>query len=266
MKILKAIILAAGEGKRLRPLTKNNPKCLVDLFGKPLLEWQINLMKKCGIDDIIVVTGYKKEKLKNYPVKFLHNKKYAQTNMVETLFLASNEFESPLIVSYGDIIYEKNILESLLNSPDDISLVIDNQWKKYWEKRFNDPLSDAESLILQDNYITSLGQKVNSYQQICGQYIGLMKFQGSSIELIKKFYVQKRNESKKGKNPLNESLPFEKSYLTDFLNSLIKENVKIKAVKTNNGWLEIDTISDYELYNKLYKNDKLSDLINLSEC
>jgi choline kinase len=186
--------------------------------------------------------------------------------MVESLFLASEEFESPLIVSYGDIIYEKKVLKSLINSTYDISLVIDNKWKRYWEKRFDDPLSDAESLVLNNNRVMELGKQVNSYDKICGQYVGLMKFQGSAIELIKNHYLQKKTEAKNGINPLNNSLPFEKSYLTDFLNSMINENIEINAIPINNGWLELDTISDYKLYNELYEKDKLSTLIELDDC
>lgn len=263
---MKAIILAAGEGIRLRPLTADKPKCLVNLFGKTLLEWQINVMKQCGIDDIVIVTGYKSEKLQNFSEKIYHNQKYDTTNMVESLFLASEEFESPLIVSYGDIIYEKKVLKSLINSTYDISLVIDNKWKRYWEKRFDDPLSDAESLVLNNNRVMELGKQVNSYDKICGQYVGLMKFQGSAIELIKNHYLQKKTEAKNGINPLNNSLPFEKSYLTDFLNSMINENIEINAIPINNGWLELDTISDYKLYNELYEKDKLSTLIELDDC
>ncbi len=263
---MKAIILAAGEGTRLRPLTGEKPKCLVSLFGKTILEWQINVMKQCGIDEIVIITGYKSEKLQNFPAKIYYNKKYDSTNMVESLFLASEEFNSPLIVSYGDIIYEKKVLKSLIDSPYDISIVVDKKWERYWKKRFEDPLSDAESLILKNNQVLEVGKSVNSLDQICGQYIGLMKFQNSAIETIKNHYLQKKSEAKNGINPLNNLLPFEKSYLTDFLNSMIDENIQIHAIPINNGWLELDTISDYELYNELYKNDELSTLIELDDC
>lgn len=263
---MKAIILAAGEGTRLRPLTDDKPKCLVNLFGKSILERQIDVMKKCGIDEIIIITGYKSEKLQKFPVKIYHNKKYGSTNMLESLFLASGEFESPLIVSYGDIIYEKKILKSLIDSPDNISIVVDKKWKRYWEKRFKDPLSDAESLVLKNNQVMEVGKSVDSFDKICGQYIGLMKFQGSGIDIIKNHYFKKKSEAKNGINPLNNLLPFEKSYLTDFLNSMIVENVEINAIPINNGWLELDTISDYKLYRKLFKENTLSTLIELDDC
>ena len=260
---MNAIILAAGKGERLQPLTNDKPKCLIELFGKSLLEWQIEAFQRSGITDITIVSGYKSD-LINFPkTTILKNEKYDSTNMVETMFSAKEKILDSTIISYGDIIFEKNVLESLINSPNDISVIVDKQWKKLWEKRFEDPLSDAESLVIEDEHIIEIGQKVNSYEKICGQYIGLMKFQGSSIDLIKKHYDEAKNQATTGTNPLNNSLPFEKSYLTDFLYSLIRSGILIKAVPVNNGWLEIDTLSDLDLYEFLYKKGELTDFFDM---
>ena len=260
---MNAIILAAGKGERLQPLTNDKPKCLVELFGKSLLEWQIEAFQSSGITDITIVSGYKSD-LINFPeITILKNEKYESTNMVETLFSAKEKMLNSTIVSYGDIIFEKNVLESLINSPNDISVIVDKQWKRLWGKRFQDPLSDAESLIIEDGCIVEIGQKVNSYEKICGQYIGLMKFQGSGIDLIKRHYEEAKNQANTGTNPLNASLPFEKSYLTDFLYSLIRGGATIKAVPVNNGWLEIDTLSDLDLYEFLYKKGELADFLDM---
>ena len=262
---MNAIILAAGKGERLQPLTNNKPKCLVELFEKSLLEWQIKIFQNSGIPDITIVSGYKSD-LINFPkVTILKNEKYDSTNMVETLFCAKEKMLDSTIVSYGDIIFEKNVLESLINSPNDISVIVDKQWKRLWEKRFQDPLSDAESLIIEDGCIVEIGQKVNSYEKICGQYIGLMKFQGSGIDLIKRHYEEAKNQANTGTNPLNASLPFEKSYLTDFLYSLIRGGATIKAVPVNNGWLEVDTLSDLDLYEFLYKKGELVDFLDIQK-
>ena len=259
----RAIILAAGQGTRLRPLTNNKPKCLVLLQGKTFLERQVNVLKRAGVKDLLVVGGYREDLIKEAGFNCMVNPKYESTNMVETLFSAKEKMLDSTIVSYGDIIFEKNVLESLINSPNDISVIVDKQWKKLWGKRFQDPLSDAESLIIEDGCIVEIGQKVNSYEKICGQYIGLMKFQGSGIDLIKRHYEEAKNQANTGTNPLNASLPFEKSYLTDFLYSLIRGGATIKAVPVNNGWLEIDTLSDLDLYEFLYKKGELADFLDM---
>ena len=122
-------------------------------------------------------------------VNYFHNSNYDITNMVETLFCAMEKFNDTVIVSYGDIIFEKKVLTSLINSDEDYSVVIDKNWRKYWESRFTDPLIDAESLILDSmNNIIEIGQTTKNIDDIQGQYIGLMKFQGSGLKFLRNFY------------------------------------------------------------------------------
>ena len=261
---MKAIILAAGEGKRLRPLTNNTPKCLVNLFGKSLLQWQIETFRSCQIDDISVVTGYR-SKLVDLPgLKFFQNKKFETTNMVESLFCASQELSEQTIVSYGDIIFEKKVLDKLIQSKADFSVIVDKNWKRYWEIRFDNPLNDVESLKIDtDDNITSIGQKTQKIDEIEGQYIGLMKFQNAGLEKIKKFYEKTKSQSTNNSNPLNPLVSFQQSFMTDFLQGLINDGCKLKAVEIENGWLELDTINDYNKYTELYSKNKLSEFIDL---
>jgi choline kinase len=261
---MKVIILAAGRGSRLKPLTDDKPKCMVKLFGKSLLEWQIEKFRKIGIKDISVVTGYKKELISMDGIKIYHNKNFEKTNMIETLFCAEKEIDETVIVSYGDIIFQDDVVQKLIESKEDFSVVIDEEWKKYWDIRFDKPLDDAESLILDSkNFIKNIGQKTITLDEIQGQYIGLMMFKGNSIEIIKKFYEKMKKLSKINGNPLNSNLPFELSYMTDFLQGLVNENNKLKAILIKNGWLELDSIQDYEIYNKLYKEGNISNFINI---
>jgi|LWDU01.1.fsa_nt_gi choline kinase len=263
---MKAIILAAGQGQRLRPLTNDKPKCMVKLFAKSLLDWQIKNFYDSGISDISIVKGYKAETISIPNVNYFYNSKYKETNMVETLFCAENKLQDNVIISYGDIIYEKNILKKLMDDDNDMAVVIDKSWRKYWEMRFKNPLNDAESLILDDNeFIKNIGQPIKEISQIQGQYIGLMKFQNSGVEILKEFYKKVKNLSKLGVNPLNSSIPFQKSYMTDLIQGLIDEGCKIKSIPINNGWLELDSIDDYNLYNKKFNENTLSELIDLKK-
>ena len=85
---MKGIILAAGEGKRLRPLTNNIPKSMISFLGMTLLERQVDIMKKCQINDIVVVTGYKADQINIPEINYIKNENFHKTNMVETLFLS----------------------------------------------------------------------------------------------------------------------------------------------------------------------------------
>ena len=235
-----AIILAAGKGSRLYPLTKNIPKCLVKYKNKTILSYQLNVMKKLRLNKIYIVTGFQSKKIKIRNIIKKNNKEYKKTNMVYSLFTLKKLFngKEDLIISYGDIIYKEKILEKLIKSQNQISTIVDLGWFSYWKKRFKNPLSDAESLKLDKNeFITEVGKKVTSIKSIRGQYIGLTKFKKNKTKAILNIW-NKLKKSQTNKNKLNNM------YFTDFLNILIKNRIKIKAVKIKRGWLEFDNKKD----------------------
>ena len=266
MNNLKVIILAAGQGERLRPLTENIPKCMVNFLGKSILKRQIDIFRNLGINDISVVTGYCDDKVNLDNITKFKNKNFMTTNMVESLFTAEEKLNDSVIVSYGDIIFEPSIIQSLINSRHNISVIIDKNWKDLWNVRFENPLDDAESLVLDKNeLILELGQKVENIDNIQGQFIGLMKFQNDGIIDIVNFYKKMKLIANSSINPLNPNLPFEKSFMTDFLQGLIHNNQKLNAIIIKNGWLEIDSLKDYNLYQKMYSDKTLSKLISFEE-
>lgn len=239
---------------------------MVKLFDKTILKYQIDVFRSCGINDITVVTGYEADKIKIEGVNFLHNQNYDTTNMVETLFCAKEKLTENVIISYGDIIFEKQVLQKLINSKWDSSVIIDSQWKKYWQMRFENPLDDVESLRIDENgIITNIGMKVNSLEEIQGQYIGLMKFKNEGVKNLKKIYEEAKLKSVKGINLLNKNIPFKKSYMTDLIQAMINEGIKINAVKITNGWLELDSINDYNLYQEKNNEGTISELISLKQ-
>ena len=262
---MRAIILAAGPGIRLRSLTKKIPKCLLEFSGKTLLERLIQTFRNCGIDDIVVIRGYHGESI-NFPsIDYITNKRFDKTGITESLFCAKEKLVDSVIISYADIIFEEGVLMKLIESKDEISRIVDKNWKEYWEIRSDDPLSDAESLVLdKDNYILNIGEKnLKKIDEIDGQFIGLIKFQNDGIIVLKKFYEKVKLSSKNGYNPLNPSLPFEQSTLTNLLHGLIKSGQKIKAIPIKNRWLEFDTINDFEIYNNMLQDNSISKFISL---
>tara|TARA_B100000029_G_scaffold101340_1_gene91643 strand:- start:199 stop:990 length:792 start_codon:yes stop_codon:yes gene_type:complete len=262
---MKVIILAAGEGSRLRPLTLEKPKCLVELFGKSILRWQLDVFDHFNIDEIIIVKGYMEKKIDLSGIKYCTNTNFKTTNMIETLFTAREEMNDSIIVSYGDIIFEKNVLEKLLTDDSDMSVIVDTNWEKYWNERFENPFDDAESLMIdQQGFITSIGQKTQNLTEIQAQYIGLMKFQNDGIKNLKSFYDKSKKTASTGENPLNPKLNFEKSYMTDLLQAMINDNLKIKAIPIQNSWLELDSYNDFKLYAQLYENKRLGEFFNVS--
>ena len=248
----RMIILAAGEGQRLRPLTEDRPKCLVEVGGKPLIDWQIEIASRLGIRDIIVVTGHRAEQLKTRGHRRHHNPDYATTNMVETLWRARQEFHGEIVISYGDIVYEESVLQALLDSPAFISVVVDLGWRAYWELRFSDPLREAETLRLdRQGRILEIGQTAETLAEIQGQYIGLIKFRGSGIDRLKETYAKLRARGVVG--PANR--PFQTIYMTDLLQAMIETGEEVRSVPIRRKWLEIDSLADYTLANQRVRSE-----------
>ena len=101
---MKLIVLAAGQGTRLRPYTNDKPKCLVQVQGKSILDYQLEACDRLGIHDQIVIAGYKQEKITRKGLKKIINTRYHQTNMVSSLFCASDFFDDDIFITYGEII------------------------------------------------------------------------------------------------------------------------------------------------------------------
>ena len=235
----KVILLVAGEGKRLRPYTLDRPKCMVEIDGKSLIDRQLSVLKAEGLNDIVMIGGYKADMLKKYGTKLKINQRYFETNMVWTLFCAEDELDGDVIVSYGDIVYSGEILKALLESKADIAVTIDKEWESYWRARNENPLDDAETLKLRkDGTISEIGQKPKSLNEIEGQYMGLMKFSSEGVKQIKEvFHAAVNSGDLLGKD-------VESVYMTDLLQDVIDSNYLVTSIPVHGGWVEVDTVDD----------------------
>ena len=112
---MNAIILAAGMGTRLRPLTNDKPKCLVEVNGVPMVERQIQFLKEKGINDITLISGYKANALDylkgKYGVDIVFNDRYETCNNINSLYIVKDRFHDTYILE-GDVYMDKNILLS----------------------------------------------------------------------------------------------------------------------------------------------------------
>jgi choline kinase len=253
----KAIILAAGAGRRLRPYADDRPKGMVELWGKPLLHYQLETLAGEGIDNIVVVTGYKADQINHpdIPLRYISNPRWETTNMVVSLFSAVNELNGDVIVSYADIVYQKSLLKNLLLSDSMNSVVVDTGFKSYWEMRFDNPLSDVESLEMSENLeITNIGQKVESIEDVQAQYIGLMKFASEGTEILRNIL-----------DGLAKVEGFDDMYMTDLLQYMIDNGHNVKAVTCHHGWLEVDTVSDLKNYQMMMKDGSIKRFFDQEE-
>lgn len=239
---MKMIILAAGQGTRLRPLTNDRPKCMVEYKNKPIIDSILEVANDCNIKNIAVINGYKKEVLEDYlkekKLNFFTNTEFNSTNMVSTLFCAKEFMDDDLIISYADIVYSKEVLQRLIDSKEDFSVIVDRKWRELWSQRMENPLEDAETLKVKDNKIVELGKKPNSYNDIEGQYIGLIKISKHIIRNVIDFYEAL------DKNMIYDGKDFNNLYMTSFIQMIIENLLDVKPVYIDGGWIEVDCIND----------------------
>ena len=135
---------------------------------------------------------------------------------------------------------------------------MDINWQEYWQKRYGQINFDTESLKLDDNGdVISLGEENPALEEIDARYIGLMKFSKQGAKKLKEVWNQNKEEfwDKPWKTSGNT---LKNAYMTDMLQVLIDEGNKVKALETNNGWLEFDTNKDYEKALKWFENGEIN--------
>lgn len=257
---MRTIILAAGQGSRLRPYTDDRPKCMVELAGRPLLHRQLDVLRSAGLDNILLVGGYRADRLQLQDIALVENPRYAETNMVATLFCAEEFMQEgeDLLIAYADIVYEPRVLQAVLDCDAPLCIAVDRQWRRFWEARMDDPLSDAETLKLVDgNRITELGRKPSSYDDIQGQYMGLIRVRGDQVSALREAWHQ-----------LDPAGPYDgkdrdNMYMTSFLQHLIDRGWEARAAFTDNGWLEVDTVEDLDRFHAMQADGSLDRFIRL---
>jgi choline kinase len=187
---MKAVILAAGVASRLRPLTDNTPKCLLKVAGKTILELTIDNIIANNIDDIIIVTGYLEEQIKNfvsakYPhlnVTYIYNEVYSSTNNIYSLWLAKdNLLGDEMLLMDSDIIFDKDIIAKLLASGYENCLAL---------KRHNVQDEEIKVKAGKNGRVIEIGKEVKLNEAI-GESIGIEKFGTETLQKLFKILDRK---------------------------------------------------------------------------
>ncbi len=253
---VRAIILAAGMGRRMRHLTSSLPKCLaIRLNGKTLLQIQLETLRKCGISDIVIVRGYEGQKIKYPRVRYIWNHDFERNNILGSLMSASDELEGDVVISYSDIWYEESVLKKLLRSTKDIVIGVDIDWKDYYEGRKEHPIEEAENVIFDsDNRVVKIGKIGASGVEVHGEFIGMIKLTARGCAIFKEHY--RRAQQLSGIKPFQRAKEFYKAYLTDLLQDMADLGVPIYCEIIGSKWKEIDTIEDLQKAEKALAQTK----------
>lgn len=249
---MKAIILAAGAGKRLGKFGRKTPKCLIKFGDKSIIERQIDALKSNGIEDISVVVGYHadkvKKKLLNKDIKFYLNKVYENTGLLESLFKAKNELDDEIILVYGDVAFKPEVIKSLLKCKKNFCLIVEkgknfDKNKQLIEKYKGIKIIKGDTKVYISKGLVKKISKNLPYNEISGKYIGVVKFSKKSTKIIYQRIKKliKSDEVKKYPSP---------SYL---LMSFIEKGFKIYPIYTSNeNYAEIDTMEDLKTAKKKF--------------
>jgi choline kinase len=258
---MRMIVLAAGQGTRLRPLTDDRPKCLVRVAGRPLLEWQLESARRAGITDVVLVGGYRSDQLECVAdTRLILNPAFATTNMVRTLFAAEKDFGDAFVMAYGDIAYSPRVMQALLSSTAPVAVVVDRDWLAYWTLRGEDPLADAESLRIDGGgAISSIGQRETDVARIEAQYIGLVAFRGSGVQVLRSAFQRAVAEDALGVMPFGGSRSLDRLHMTDLLQGLVSLGHRLEPVSIDGGWVEIDSAADLLVAESLIASGRLAD-------
>ena len=249
---MKAIFIAAGEGSRLGNLTKDLPKPLVDVNGKSIIERQISLLHKNNVNDIVVTTGYKKEKFTFKNIEYVHNPNFREQEQTGSLMVARSKIAGDILIMFGDILFDEIILQQMLDSKGDIVIAVDKNWEKSYEERHDNPKSEADKVLIKDNKVIQISAKnieVNDDNDV-GELLGLIKLSMKGSKILIDQY-EKLENSHIGK--FHDAVSFKKAKFVDMLQELLSSGIVITPVSIKGKWCEIDTKHDLEIAKKMFE-------------
>ncbi len=239
---MKAIILSAGQGRRLLPLTGNVPKCCLMLDGKTLLAHQVEALATNGVDDIVVVTGFNHHRVdavvsgfRDVSVRTLYNPFYAVSDNLGTCWVARKEMRTPFLLLNGDTLFEAATLAHLLSRERiyPITLAVDRK------NRYDD---DDMKINAHGEQLKRVGKKLNQ-AIVNGESIGMMIFNRTGADA----FVQKVEQLIAGPDGLA------RWYLSAVDKLAAEDMVGISSIQ-GHGWCEVDDLADYAQAEKAIKN------------
>ncbi len=252
----KAILVAAGMGRRLGPYTEDRPKCLVEVAGRSMIRRALDALRSVGVQKFVIVRGYMGERLAQAladepGVTFVENPDYQRNNILLSLMCAESAMADGFFCSYADIVFRPEVVEALAASRHDLSLVVDSYWADSYDGRSEHPIAEAElcaaGVAGEPTRIRRVGKQAVPVAEACGEFIGLWRASATGAGWLRELYHRRRAEISLEK-PYGRAPRFEVAYITDLFNDLIAEGYPLHTVQIAKprSWREIDTVQDLQ--------------------
>jgi phosphoenolpyruvate phosphomutase len=246
---MKVIIIAAGSSTRLAKETLDIPKGMLKINDKSIIEIQLDLFKKNQLSDITIITGPDKQKFELKNVNYIQDYEFQNHDVLGSLLAARSIMNDDILISYSDIIFDKNILQSMLDFKGDIGIAVDLNWEKNYVNRTQHPKSEADNVLMKKNKILKIKKNMIDHysKHNLGEFVGLMKLSKNGA----KVFIEKFNDlTKFHRGKFHDAASIKKAYLTDMIQELVDSGFSVEPVIINGKWYEIDTPEDLERVRK----------------
>jgi phosphoenolpyruvate phosphomutase len=233
--VARGIVLAAGRGDELGELVKDRPKSMVPIAGKPILEHILDAYRSANVRELVVVRGFAKQAVDLQGATFVDNDAYATTGELASFACAKSALDGPSIVSYGDVLFKKYVLDELLETEGDFVIAVDSMPADANRSRRADWVRCSEShsrkSLLADVQLQEIMTDPTSFG-ITGEWTGLLKLSASGARTVKEML---------------DAMPkaeLDKASMPDLLRQLVRAGKKVRVVYTRGGWLDVNTLGD----------------------
>lgn len=224
---MKALILCAGRGTRLRPHTETRPKALVPLGGKPILEYELDAIRD-RVDEVVIVTGYLHEQLREHlgqSCTFVHNSDFATTNSLYSMLLARRHIDgSPFILFNGDLVVDPGVVHALLDHTSPTASLVDSNL---------DFIDGEMNVVIRDERITEFSKQVLA-ADADAQSLQITKF---GADDGKRLFARAEELVAGGDTKGFPALAYD---------GILRESSMTPVYRREGMWFEIDTLEDYE--------------------
>jgi len=233
----RAIVLAASQGVELGELTRERPKAMVNIGGRPLLWHILETYRSAGVKDLSVVRGYKKETVNLPNVRYFDNDRYAVTQEVSSLACALDVLEGDVIVSYGDVLLKKYIVQELVETEDDIVVMVDSDHHESRNRGRNADYvtcSEPNSRRAFYNTVTLKGFRPDDSAEVHGEWMGIVKFSQRGTKLLADRLRALETEPER----------FRAMKLPELLMQFVLGGTPVRVIYTSGHWLDVDSVDD----------------------